>query len=202
MTITEIKQLKNGRFGIFTDGEYALSIDGETLAMSGLGEGMEISSKEFDAFKEKAENHKAREKALVYLSYRDHSRQELLRKLKRTVGENAAEYAADKMEDIGLVNDTEFAEKIARELLFTRLYGINRALYDMVRRGLDRTASLETLEQLDTDPCARIRRFIQKKYPRGLSDQKVLNRAVSALSRNGFKWEEIRQVLDEYREDE
>jgi regulatory protein len=198
MTITDIKQQKNGRFAIYADGEYVLSVDERTLTQSNVSRGGETSRRELEELAEAAGEQYAADRALTILSYRDHSKEELRRKLTRTVGDEQAERAVRRMEELGLVNDDSYAEKLAKELLDRRLMGADRALFEMTRRGLDRSAASEVIERLDTDPQKRIVRFLSKKYPGGLSDEKERRRATAALSRNGFRWDDIRQALREY----
>ena len=202
MIITNIRQQNNGRFAIYADGEYVLSVDQRTLTESDISRGGETSKQELDNLAAAADDRTATDRAMTILSYRDHSKEELRRKLTRTVGDDQAEKAAQKMEDIGLVNDENYAEKLAEELLDRRMMGASRALFEMTRRGLDRSTARDVIERLDTDPQERIGRFLSKKYPQGISDEKELRRATAALSRNGFRWDDIRSVLQEYQEGE
>jgi regulatory protein len=202
MIITEIREQKNGRFAIYADGEYVLSADASTIGLSTLKKGAEISVTELEAFARTAQDQFAKDKAFTFLSYRDHSKEELRRKLLRSVDEETADNAAQRMEDLGLVNDEAYAEKFARELLNTKLMGANRVVYEMTRRGLDRELTSETVERLDTEPEERIIRFVQKKYPRGISEEKDRRRALAALARNGFRWDEIREALRDYDEED
>jgi regulatory protein len=202
MIITNIRRQKNGRYAIYADGEYMLSVDQRTLTQSSITRGGETSRRELDELAAAADEQYATDKALTILSYRDHSKEELRRKLTRTVGDEQAEKAARRMEEMGLVNDESYAEKLAEELLDRRLMGADRALFEMTRRGLDRSAAREAIERLDTDPQERIRRFLSKKYPDFLTDEKERRRATAALARNGFRWDDIRQVLREYDEEE
>ena len=56
-------------------------------------------------------------------------------------------------------------------------------------------------DELDIDVHEQIRAVIEKKY-RNLSDEKVTRRAVAALQRLGYRWDDIKSVLSEYNEDE
>lgn len=201
MIITDIKQQKNGRLAVYADGEYALSVSPETLAQSNIIKGAQVTAQELNELSRAASEQNAKDKALTILSYRDHSKEELRRKLARTVGEEQAEKTAQHMQEIGLVNDEDYAEKLAQELLDRRLMGADRVLFEMTRRGLDRSMSSEVIERLDSDPDERIRRFLERKYPRGLKDEKERRRATAALSRNGFRWDDIRAVLREYKDE-
>lgn len=172
MTITKIKKQKNGRIGIYADGEFVLSLDEATFSQSSLVKGGEVSQHEFEELAAVTGDQFANDRAMTILSYRDHSKEELRRKLIRTVGEEQAEKAAQHMEDIGLVNDESYAEKLAEELLDRRLMGADRAIFEMTRHGLDRETSKEVIERLDTDPQERIGRFLAKSIPTALKTRK------------------------------
>lgn len=201
MIITDIKQQKNGRFAVYADGEYVLSISPQVLLQTNIAKGVQVTEEELEELVRAAKEQTANDRAFTILSYRDHSKEELRRKLARTVGEEQAEKTAQHMEDLGLVNDEEYAEKLAQELLERRLMGADRVLFEMTRRGIDRSISSEVIERLDRNPEERIRRFLERKYPRGLKEEKERRRATAALSRNGFRWEEIREVLRDYEDE-
>lgn len=202
MKITKIREQKNGRFAIYADGEYRLSADAQTIALQNLHCGAEISEAELENFGKAATQQFAKDKAMTLLSYRDHSKEELKRKLLRNVDEETAEAAAARMEELGLVDDNAFAEKFARELLFKRLFGKPRVLYEMEKRGLDRELSREIVENLDENPALRAKDFIEKKYPRGIEDEKIRRRAVAALQRGGYRWDDIKEALRELEENQ
>lgn len=201
MTVTKIREQKNGRFALYIDGEYRLSLDKLTLVQAGVEEGNALSPDDLDKLSGMAEDFKADDRAMTILSLRDHSKEELRRKLARIVGEEEAERTADKMEAIGLVNDERFAEQLAEELLDRRLFGADRAVYELTRKGISRESAEELVSRLDAEPQARILRFLQKKYPGAFNDEKVRKRAVAALMRNGFKWEDIRRAIKGYEDE-
>ena len=43
--------------------------------------------------------------------------------------------------------------------------------------------------------------IIDKKY-KNISDEKIRRRAVAALQRLGYRWDEIKGVIEEYAEDD
>ena len=195
MRISEIKPLKNGRFGIFADGNFLLSVDEETLVRSGLKPGAEVTGEQLDRLGEEAGFADAREKALRLLSYRDHSKEELRRKLARSASGEAAQAAVETMVRLGLVNDGAYAEKLARELILRRMMGRGRALRELIRRGIGRELAEEAVDGVEVDSAAQILNILKKKYPTCATDEKVRRRAVAALLRNGYEWDEIRDVL-------
>lgn len=201
MRITEIKKLRSGNYGIYADYRFMLSVDEETLIRSGLKEGLELDGPDLDGLLEETNRRKAADKAMVLLSYRDHSKQELARKIARTAGEDAAQDAAEKMEQLGLVDDVQYAGRYARELFFRRCYGQERVLYELTHKGIDRELAEQVIDELAVDNVELILRFIEKKYPKGLDDEASLRRAQAALARNGHRWEDIREAFRRLQEE-
>ena len=202
LTITDIKKTRRGRYSIYADYRFLLTVDEETLVRAGIKAGDSLEQAEIDALVGESVRRKARDKALTLLSYRDHSKAELKAKLARTAGDDAAAEAADEMEELGLVRDDAFAAAYAKELFYRRLYGRERVVYEMLRKGLDRELIERTLDGMEVDTAELLRRFLAKKYPRGLRGPDDRRRAGAALQRNGYAWEEIRGALRELEEDD
>lgn len=201
MTITDVKRTKRGRLAVYAQGEFRFSADEQTASEFGLRPGAELSEEELARAQAAAEKRSAVEKALTLLSYRDHSGKELRDKLKGRVDAEAAEEAARRMEELGLVNDTAFARELAQELLERRLCGAARAVYELTRRGIPRGQAEETVAELDTDPQGRLARALRKKYPAGLPDEAARQRARAYFGRQGFAWDDIRAALREFEEE-
>lgn len=201
MIITDIKQLKNGRYGLFEGDKFLFSLDTDTYLSCGVRAGDELDEQTLSQLREQVERQKAKDKALTLLSYRDHAKAELTRKLRRTAGDEAALAAADKMEQLGLVNDEAFAHKLADELFCKKAYGRSRVVYEMTQRGLDRELVQRVVDEMDDDPADRALRFLQKKYPRGIAEESTRRRACAALQRCGYTWEDCRQALKNYEID-
>ena len=202
MIISEVRALKNGRFGLFAGETFLFSLDADTYASCGIHAGDELDVGALEKLRAEAETQKAREKALLLLSYRDHSKEELRRKLLRSADGEAADAAADRMEELGLIDDAAYARRLAEELLQVRHYGRQRAVFEMLKKGIDRETVLGAVDAFDGDPPARALKLLQKKYPRGIADEAARRRASAMLQRCGYTWEDIRQALNNYGMDE
>jgi regulatory protein len=197
MVISEIKQLKNGRYGLFEAGRFVLSIDVDTYLESGICAGDELSDEQLEELTASAEKRKAADKALTLLTLRDHSGEELRRKLRRSVSDEAADSATEKMRDLGLIDDARFAQSLAEELYGRRYFGRRRVEYELSKRGVERGLAEETARSLDNDPEERAFKLITKKYPRGLATEADRRRAAALLERSGYGWEESRRALEQ-----
>ena len=202
MKITEITPAKGTRYTVFVDGEYWYILDVEIIAANQLQPGMEVTPEFLAQLKEQAERRKARERAFYLLSYRDHSRGELVEKLCKSVRLEIAEETADKMEGFGYLNDEDYAQKLARELIQHKKYGDYRAKFEMKKRYLsdDLIDWAIALAKQDCDPQDMIREVVERKYLRYLGDRKGVQKVTNALVRMGHNYSDIKAVIRELRE--
>lgn len=201
MRITAIKPRRKQLSAVYIDGEFAVNIDTRTLLENRFDVGREIDDDELHALITLSDENRAKEKALWLLSSRSHSKKELTDKIRRTNSAEAAEKAADRMEELGLVNDADFARRYADRLIFTKGMSKRAAAMELRRKGIDRDLIDETLEAVEADPREQIINILSRKY-KDLSDEKTKRRAVSALQRLGYGWDDIRGALNELCERE
>lgn len=197
MELTAIEPRRHRLVQLYLDGEAAVKLDAATAQEARLRVGMELDDEELHELLQKSDAARAKEKALCLLEHRPHAKRELERKLSRTVGEEAAQAAADRMEELGLVDDADYAARLAQELA-RKGYAFSRTVQELVRRGVDRELAQEAAREASPDPEEAIRRLIQRKYERRLGDEKGRRQPAAALQRLGYRWEEIRSALREF----
>jgi regulatory protein len=113
ITKIQIQKLNKSKFNIFVDEEYKLSVSQESLIRLNLKVGMQFD--ETEILLEENKN-SALQKTLEYLGRRLYSKGELREKLfKKGFGEDSIDYALEKAENFGYLNDEEFAEKFAND---------------------------------------------------------------------------------------
>ena len=195
MIITAIEPRKKGLSALYIDGEFAMKLDTETLLACRFDVGREIDDDELKDIIDKSNERRAKEKALWLISYRSHSKKELFDKLKRSFDEASAQKAVDRMEELGLINDEEFAKLYARKLVNGKKMSVKAAEFELYRKGIDKITAEQVLGELEYDPQTQIIEFITKKY-KNIQDEKIKRRAVAALQRKGYSWEEIRQAIE------
>lgn len=187
---------------LFLDGEFAVSVDTETFLKSGLKPGAELSDEALHELIRASDARRAEEKALYLLEYRARSKKELADRIARTAPREAAERAARHMEELGLVNDEEYARTLARELFGRKGYAASRVQLELQRRGVDRELARQAAEEFAPDPEEAIRGIVRRRYGTVLGDEKGRRRCVAALQRLGYRWDEIRPALQELTMDE
>ena len=195
MKITAIEPRRKQMCALFIDGEYVMNLDAQTLIENRFDVGREIDDDELREIIDKSNERRAKEKALWLISYRSHSKKELFDKLKRSFDEASAQKTVDRMEELGLINDEEFAKLYARKLVNGKKMSVKAAEFELYRKGIDKITAEQVLGELEYDPQTQIIEFITKKY-KNINDEKIKRRAVAALQRKGYSWDEIKSALD------
>jgi len=202
MTVTAIEPRRKGLCALYIDGEEAMKLDAEIVLSHRILVGSEITDEQLHACVIDSENKRCKDKAMWLISYRDHSRRELIEKLRHDYSSACAEAAVSRLEELGLVDDERYARRYAAELIEVRRLSDRGVRQKLREKGIDRDLIDEIMAQSEVDEQAQIREIIEKKYARGLSDEKARRRAVNALSRLGFAYSDIKSVLTEYIETE
>ena len=196
MKITALKEKRKGFTQVFIDGEYAMTLDSMVLLENHVKENLEISDEDLYKIVKKSKERRANEKALTLLEYRSHSQKELTDKIARTMDREDAKKAAEKMAEIGLINDRDYAERYAKELFERKRFGKNRVKQELKLKGIDSEIIDEVLVLYeDYDVKEQIEAILTSKYPNFQNDEKVQRRAVAALQRRGFSFNDIRPFL-------
>ena len=197
MKITDIRPRRKGLSAVYIDGEYALSLDTQTLLEHRIDIGREFDDEELHDLIESSNERRAKEKALWLISYRSHSKKELRDKISRTCDRQSAEKAVERMEELGLVNDRDYAERCAQTLIFTKHMSKRGAAMELRRKGIESEIIDEVLDDIEVDEREQIQAVIERKYPK-IGDEKIRRRAVAALQRLGYGWEDIKAVIESF----
>lgn len=200
--ITSIKKSKKGNILIYADNTYLASVLPEVFLKSGLKIGSYIDDEILESLNEEINSSKAKEKALRLLSFRAHSKHELKNKIKNSLGEKYAEEATEKMENLGLINDKEFAFLYAKELFFKKLYSIKRVKYELTKKGVENNIIEETLSKIDINEEENIKKIFLKKHAdkNTTENEKELRKLVSYCQRLGYSWSVISSAINELKE--
>lgn len=152
MRITLLKPCRKSMCAVYIDGEYALKLDMQTLQENHIAQGDTLTDEQLKMLIDQSDLRRAKEKALWLLSYRDHSKKELVDKMKRTCSQQAAQEAADRMEQLGLVDDRAFARRYACQLIYKKRLAPVLHCIKCVKR--------ELTESLHRQRCRNVR-FLQ-----------------------------------------
>lgn len=205
MELTAAEPRRKSLVQLFIDGEPAVKIDAEIFLRSRLKPGDELSDEELHELIKASDARRAQEKALYLLEHRSHSKKELTEKIARTAAsKEAAKAAADRMEELGLINDEAYARDYAQHLFVTKRYGAMRVRQELKLKGIDPLLIDELLEEFggEDEALENITALLDKKYYGWQSDEKIRRRAFAAMQRMGYSYGLIRQAMQNTDYDE
>lgn len=200
MVIQELKPSKHveGRWlAVLEDGSILRVGEGEVIDFA-LYAGKELSGEEADRLQTSARRSGLKSKAVELLMRRPQSRKELGRKLLEwEASQEEAEAICDRMEELGYLNEAEYAGRIVRHYA-AKGFGERKLRDELYRRGIPRELWEDALAQVeDEDNASAIDAFLEKKL-KGSHDPREVKKASDALARRGYRWPEISDALRRY----
>lgn len=198
MVIQELKPSKRveGRWlAVLEDGSILRMGEGEVVEFA-LYAGKELSDEEAEDLQAAARRSGLKSKAIDLLMRKPQSRKELGRRLREwEASEEEIESICDRMEELGYLNEAEYARRIVRHYA-AKGFGERKIRDELYRRGIPKELWEEAMEQIE-DNSEVIDAFLEKKL-RGSHDPKEIKKASDALARRGFSWSEISDALRRY----
>ncbi len=202
MKIVSVGKYKGSTYRIdFEEGEPEF-LNIEIINKFNLKAGISLPLSAWEQIKGENEYRKARERALYLLDIKDYSFVDMFKKLRANYDEDTCYRVMQKLVEIGSINDSRYAEGLARHYVEVKLFGRRRAFQEMRLKGLTREVIDIALEPYAQGTDERLRTLIEKKYLRYLDDEKGVNRAKNALVRLGYDYSDINRVLKEMSEDD
>jgi len=206
ITKIEVQKKRSKRRSIFLDGDFFCGVDEEVISRLGLIEGMEVDEEEIARIILTEEKLKAKRYALNLLSYRMRSRHELASRLKQKgFDENTIDELADDLEDVGLIDDLEFAKSWIRtrmELNPRSFYAIRRELQKKgVEKEIAGQAENELKGEFDEKGIALSLGRKRLASLKGLEARDLKRRLLGYLSRRGFSYEISKWVIEHLKDD-
>ena len=199
MVIQELKPSKRirGRWlAVLEDGSILRVGEKEVIDFA-LYTGKELTEDEAQAIVEAARRTGLKEKTINLLARKPMSRRELERKLGEwEAGEEETAAICDRMEELGFLNDGEYAARLVRHYS-AKGYGERKLRDELYRRGIPREFWEDALARAE-DSAGAIDAFIEKKLAGKTVDQKELKKVSDALVRRGFSWSDISNALGRY----
>jgi regulatory protein len=133
-------------------------------------------------------------RALKYLSAREHSRLELLRKLSRYAQESDdVEGLLDKLEAANLLSQSRFSESLVNRR--SARFGNSRILQELHSHGVAGEAIDDIKASLSENETARAREVWRKKFDRLPADAGERARQMRFLQQRGFSSAAIKAVM-------
>ena len=199
MVIRELKPSKRvqGRWLVVLEDGSILRVGEKEVIDFALYTGKELTEDEAQAIVEAARRTGLKEKTINILARKPMTRRELERKLGEwEAGEEETAAICDRMEELGFLNDGEYAARLVRHYS-AKGYGERKLRDELYRRGIPREFWEEALAQAE-DSAQAIDAFVEKKLAGKTVDQKELKKVSDALARRGYSWSDISNALGRY----
>ncbi len=218
---------KQGRWLVWLDDASLVRVGEGDVVSLGLYAGKELTDGEAEALAAAGEHSRLMERAVGLLAQRPLSRKELLDKLcapprqrrekypydklddgpgpalleaQREALRERAEGVADRLTDLGLLNDGEYARMVARHYA-AKGYGPRKLRDELYRRGVPREFWEDALEEREPDGD-QVLKLARQKLRGAEPTRENLKKVSDYLARRGYGWDEISGALDRLREEE
>lgn len=144
----------------------------------------------------------ARQRALGWLARREHSAEQIRRKLARlSCAPEVSAALVEALQAEGYLSDARFAESLARSRR-NRGFGPLRIAADLRQQGVEAELAAPHLERDNERLLAEARAALRKRFGAAAPlDRKALAQRARFLSYRGFPADVLRQVLDAGDED-
>lgn len=200
MKVTRLsRQRRNSRrVSVYLDDKYSFSLNEKAVEELGLAVGQELSEQDVERITKGDELRRAKEYAVLLLSYRARTVKELhSRLLRKGFSEEITDAAINRLAELKLVDDTKFAQDYAESRI--RAAGRSRRLVkaELTKLGVARPQIDEALKEAPDETVAA-RELVAKyakRYAR-LDEKTRRQRLYALLARRGFTYDTIRRVLE------
>ena len=202
MRIVEVTSVgnKNDRISVVFEDGSEIKTGATEVADFGLYPGRQLADDEYSELLCDLELRSSKARAIRILGNRSLSAREIEKRLgSKGVSEEAAAKTVEWLEDVGIVNDEEYALSIVKHYS-SKGYGRARIRDELFKRGIGREmwdSALLTLEELDM--AEKAYEYLSKKLG-GSRDPQDVRRTADALCRRGFSYEESRTAIKRYIE--
>ncbi len=217
---------KQGRWLVWLDDASIVRVGEGDVVSLGLYAGKELTGGEVDALAAAGERSRLMERAVGLLAQRPMSRKELLDKLCAPPRQKREKYpydrmdagpdpvlleaqrealreraggVADRLEELGLLNDGEYARAVVRHYA-AKGYGPRKIRDELYRRGVPREYWGEALEEREPDGD-QVLELARHKLRGAEPTRENLKKVSDYLARRGYGWEEISAALERCKEE-
>ena len=203
MKITKIEKQKKDRqrYSVFLDGEFAFGLYEDSLVKYGLRTGDELDEKKIEEIKKYDEFGFGKKVAYSFLSYKQRSRNEIVKKLKqKKVSDNTIDEVIELLLKQKYIDDKTYAKNYIDDKINSKPIGKRLAKLKLFEKGIDKELIEETLnesytEETETELAVRL----LSKYEKKLKSDDPLERKSKCfryLLSKGFDYETIRRAIN------
>lgn len=197
MIITRVEPLTKTKFRIYIDGEPVFVLYRGELKRFNIAEEEEISEQTVEKINKDVLLKRAKLRAMHLLEDMDRTEKALRDKLRQGgYPESAIDGAVKYVSSFGYLNDVRFAENFVLSRKDSKSRREIQAL--LAQKGVPADTAQAVLEQIygEDGEQASIRQILRKKrMDPECADEQTLRKIYGYLARKGYRYEDIRQVI-------
>ena len=200
MTVTKIEPVTKTRYKVYVDGQFAFVLYKGELSRYHIAEDSELEEKTYQSIRKEIILKRAKLRAMHLLNDMGRTESQLRTKLLRNdYPSDIVEEAIAYVKSFGYINDAEYTrsfienrkEKKSKKEIYAAL----------CQKGLPKDLIETALEECyaDDDSIAAIEAIVRKKkFDPKSTDYKEMQKMMGYLVRKGFRYDDIRQVIQVY----
>lgn len=202
MTVTKLDAVTKTKSKVFLDGRFAFVLYKGELARYGIKEGAQIEEENYREVLEKVVIKRAKLRAMHLLEDMDRSESALREKLRQGLyPPEAVEAAISYVKSFGYLDDARYAENFVQSRKASK--SRREILYQLCQKGVSREIAQQVIEECfdgqgETEAILKI--IEKKRVDLRTATPEQMQKLYGHLARKGFRYEDIRQVIQNYDE--
>lgn len=202
MIVTDIKPQvkKQNRVSVFIDGKFAFGLDKSDCTFMGLKIGTELTQERYDYIIDNAVYAKAYQKADRYIGFKMRTEKEVRNKLiEEGYSDEITERVIASMVKYKYIDDLSYAIMYAKDCRKLKKWGPERIKAELYKKGISTEYIDNALNESDTDDTTEIiETLLEKRIRNTPIDLKEKQKHINFLLRRGFKYDDIKAVIEKY----
>lgn len=197
VTSIEVQRKNERRCSVFIDDVFVFGLSDVDVLFYKLKAGEEISQEKYNTILQNVIYTKAKDKAIVYLSYKGRTRNEIVKKLlTEDYTETVVEEVLGMLEKYGYIDDFSYSKSFIRNSVNLKSNGKRKIFYDLKERGVPEAIINKAFDEIELDESKSILKLINKKIKdKNNVDEKLKKRTYDFLIRKGFSYNDINEGM-------
>lgn len=202
MIVTKTEPLTKTKFKVYIDGQFAFVLYKGELSRFHIREGEEISGETVTKIHEEVIKKRAKLRAMHLLEDMDRTEAALREKLRLGYyPEEAVDEAVRYVKSFGYLDDARYAENFVRSRQGSKSAREIQAL--LLKKGLSGDMIEAVFEKCREDSGdaeqEAVRKILKKKrFDPDMADEAQIQKIYAYLGRKGFRYDTVRQVIQNY----
>jgi regulatory protein len=208
VTELQVQRKNRRRVSLFVDGEFVVGLDRAVVEHRGLKVGDVLTAVDLSRLVEDQDAFSAKQRALHLLSYRGRSRHEIVDRLTRAgTAPGIVERTVRDLEQLGYLDDADFAERFVASRHQTKGYGPRRLRVELRKLGVANEIAENALKQIANEDqlresALRLARKHVSRGNRGEEGARRRSRLLQYLVRRGYDYELARSISNQALDEE